>query len=202
MISVANWNDTLGQKYPVTIEDKGWIYGVWYCGTAYTKVRLHGQYPQGFLKRALALFPGVPEGRILHVPSGTLTGPGVTVDAIRDDVRCPQIVAQCDSLPFEDDRFSLILSDPPYTPDDSKKYGCKPWPMRKFLAEAKRVLEPDGILAILDTKYPFIRRADWKLIGLICVVTGAGKATRMFSLLKNKKTRLSTPATAPQKAGE
>ena len=186
-VDVEHWNSTLGKRYPVTVNDKGWVYGVWYCGTAWTKVRLHGQYPPTFLKRALALFPGVPEDRILHVPSGTLTGPGVTVDAIRDDVRCPQIVAQCDALPFEDSRFSLILSDPPYTHADSIKYGCKPWPMGRFMVEAMRVLERGGVLGVLDTKYPSFRGKEWKLIGLICVVTGFSRATRIFSLFENLK---------------
>ena len=36
MISVENYNKVFS-KYPMTIEDKGWIYGVWYCGTAWQK---------------------------------------------------------------------------------------------------------------------------------------------------------------------
>src|SRR6185437_2241675 len=135
-------------KYPITVEDKGWIYGVWYCGTSFQKVSLYGQYPPTFLKRALALFPHVPEDRILHVPSGTLKGPGMTVDLIVDAVRCPKVQAPCDALPFEDNSYQLILSDPPYSAKDSEKYGCKPWPMGRFMREAARVLEPGGILGV------------------------------------------------------
>src|SRR5882672_2394367 len=69
MISVANLNRAF-PKYPITMEDKSWIYGVWYCGTSWTKIILHGQYPPGFLKRALALFPQAKD--ILHCPSGTI----------------------------------------------------------------------------------------------------------------------------------
>jgi len=181
MISVANVNATF-PKYPITMEDKGWIYGVWYCGTAWDRVRLHGQYPPTFLKRAISLFPGAE--RILHCPSGTVTGPGVTVDAISDAVRCPQIVAMADALPFRDASFDLWLSDPPYTPSDSDKYGCKPFPLGKMMKEAHRVIRPGGFLGVLHIYYPSYRRKTWKLRGLIAVVTGFQRATRMFSIFE------------------
>src|SRR5882757_9136772 len=134
-------------KYPVTVSDKGWVYGVWYCGTAWNKVKLHGQYPPSFLKRALALFPDAKH--ILHCPSGTLTGPGITIDAIRDTVRCPQIIADASLLPLTDGSMELVLSDPPYTSEDSKKYGMPPFPLIKFIGECHRVLKPGGHLAML-----------------------------------------------------
>jgi SAM-dependent methyltransferase len=183
MIDVQNCN-AVNSKYPMTVLDKGWVYGVWYCGTSWDRVRLHGQYPPTFLRRALSLFPAAE--KILHCPSGTVTGPGVTVDAIRDDVRCPQIIAQADNLTFEDETFDLILSDPPYTPEDSKKYGCAPFPLGKFMKESRRVLRTGGHLGMLHTYYPSYRRKEWSLKALIAVVTGFQRATRMFSIFEKQ----------------
>jgi SAM-dependent methyltransferase len=182
--SVENWNATF-PNYPRTHDEKGWIYGVWYCGTAWTKVKLHGQYPPGFLKRALALFPEARD--IVQVPSGTLTGPGITVDAVVDEVRCPQIQASADAIPLPDDSADLILSDPPYTPTDSTKYGCKPFPMGGFMREAHRILRPGGHLGMLHLYYPAYHRKNWNLIGLVGVVTGFSRATRIFSILEKRE---------------
>jgi SAM-dependent methyltransferase len=179
-MNVANVNSAF-PKYPMTVEDKGWVYGVWYCGTSWDRVRLHGQYPPTFLKRALALFPHAKD--VLHCPSGTVTH-GTTVDLMRDEVRQPQIQACASDLPFPDASFDLWLSDPPYTPEDSKKYGCKPFPLDKMVKEAHRVLRPGGHLGILHTYYPRYLRQMWKLRGLIAVVTGFQRATRMFSVFE------------------
>ena len=106
-ISVENVNRTF-PRYPITVEDKGWVYGVWYCGTSWTKVKLHGQYPPTFLKRALALFPDAKD--ILHAPSGQLQDiPGITIDLIEDDIRRPEIVGNCNALPFQDETFDQML---------------------------------------------------------------------------------------------
>jgi SAM-dependent methyltransferase len=177
-------------RYPVTVFDKGWTYGVWYCGTGWAKVDLHGQYPPSFLSRALALFPDAVD--ILHCPSGTVTGPGVTVDAVADEVRHPQIVASADAIPLPDESFDLILSDPPYTDADSAVYGCGHFPLRGFMGEAHRLLRPGGCLGMLHLYYPSYRRRDWHLVGLVAVVTGFQRATRIFSVLqKDHQGRLS-----------
>lgn len=186
MINVDNWNKTFA-KYPITIRDKGWVYGVWYCGTSFQKVKLYGQYPPGFLKRALALFPDVAEERILHCPSGTLTGPGMTVDIHKNEIQVPKVQAQADALPFADNSFDLVLSDPPYSKEDSAIYGCEPFPMRGFMNEATRVLSPNVYLGVLHTRYPSHHSSKWKLEGLIAVITGFERATRVFSIFRNLK---------------
>ena len=184
MISVENYNRTF-PKYPATIEDKGWIYGVWYCGTSWQRVALYGQYPPGFLKRALALFPDAKD--ILHCPSGTVTGPGITVDLVSDDIRKPQIIASANALPFSNESFDLILSDPPYSSEDSAKYGCEPFPLGGFMKEAHRILRPGGHLGMLHVYYPSYKRADWKLEALIMVVTGFLRKARVFSILTKRE---------------
>lgn len=183
MIDVENVNRSF-PHYPRTVEDKGWVYGVWFCGTAWTKVTLHGQYPPTFMKRALALFPLVEAYAILHCPSGAVSGPGITVDVHQDAVRKPQVVADAAHLPFNGGCFSVVLSDPPYTKADASIYGCRPFPMKQFMSEAHRTLKPNGYLGILHLSYPSYSRKQWKLRGLIAVVTGFLRATRMFSIFE------------------
>lgn len=179
-------------RYPVTVSDKNWIYGVWYCGTSFKKVTLHGQYPPTFLNRALALFPTAKD--ILHAPSGQLKDvPGITLDIHSDDIRQPDYVGDCAELPFDDESFDLILSDPPYTKKDSQIYGCKPFPMGKFVREAHRTLRPGGYLGMLHTCYPAYRRSEFKLVALIAVVTGFWRVTRIFSVLEKMEVEDGTP---------
>ena len=169
-------------KYPPTIESHGWVYGTWYCPTAWMRTHFYGQYPLTFLKRAIALFPTAQD--ILHCPSGTLLGPGTTVDLIRDDQRRPQILASAADLPFPDCSFDFYLSDPPYSNDDSKKYGTPPYPMKKAMAEARRILRPGGYYGLLHVRYPTFRRGEWDFRGLIGVVTGANRVVRLLSLFR------------------
>jgi len=182
---VAHLNATC-PKYPMSVDDKGWVYGVWYCGTAWRKARLYGEYPPTFLKRALALFPNVPHDKILHCPSGTVTGPGITVDKVKDDVRCPQVVASADALPFPDGSFELYLSDPPYSDKDAEHYGTGHFPFHAAMREAHRVLRPGGVLGMLHLWIPSYSRKAWRLRGIIAVVTGWSKRIRAFSLLQRQ----------------
>jgi hypothetical protein len=180
-LSVVAYNEAFPQ-YPPLSEYNGVVYGTWLCGTSWHKVRLHGQYPPTFLKRALALFPSAKD--TFHCPSGTVMGPGLTVDRFSDDVRCPQLVADAADLPLESESMDLGLSDPPYTDKDSEIYGCSPFPLKKFMQEAKRVLRPGGYLGILHTIFPPYRRDEWKVVALIGVVTAPGRAVRLFTVLQ------------------
>lgn len=179
---VAHWNKQYPQ-YPPTIYSHDWVYGVWYCGTSFTRSTLYGQYPPTFLKRALTLFPDAKQ--IIQCPSGQLTGPGVTVDLFRDNVRCPRVVANVTALPFANGVFDLYLSDPPYSKDDCIRYGVKSYPLGRAMKEAHRVLCVGGHFGLLHTMYPSYRRRDgWALKALIAVVTGFSRRTRMFSIFE------------------
>jgi SAM-dependent methyltransferase len=182
---VAHLNTTF-PRYPITVDDKGWVYGVWYCGTAWHKARLYGEYPPTFLKRVLALFPNLPAERILHCPSGTVTGPGVTVDLVRDDVRCPQIMASAEALPFADESFDLFLSDPPYSDVDAERYGTGHFPIQAAMREAHRVLTPGGVFGILHLWMPSYSCKDWHQRGVIAIVTGWSKRIRAFSIFQRQ----------------
>ena len=181
MIDVANLNRTF-PKYPVTVEDKGWVYGTWYCPTAWMRTHFHGQYPLTYLKRVLALFPTAKS--ILHCPSGTLTGPGVTVDLISDEQRTPMFEAAAEKLPFTGNTFDLYISDPPYSNADSKTYGTPPWKPKAAMDEARRVLQPGGYYCLLNVRYPSFKRKDWNFRGLIGVVTGANRVVRLLSVFQ------------------
>lgn len=166
----------------MTVEDKGCIYGVWYCGTSWHKSRLHGEYPPTFLERALALFSDAKD--ILHCPSGTVMEPGLTIDRVRDDIRCPQIVADAGALPLASNTIDLVLSDSPYSDEDSKMYGCPPFPQKKFMQEAQRVLRRGGYLGMLHLYLPPYRKSELKLVGTIAVLTGSCRAVRLFSIFE------------------
>lgn len=194
-LDIDNLNKTF-KKYPIafsdengdSIADKGWSYGVWYCGTSFTKVKLYGQYPPTFLKRALALFPEAKN--ILHAPSGSLIDlpdGHITLDIYDDNVRKPMFRGDCGDMPFSDSHFDLVLSDPPYSEEDSRLYGCAKFPEKKFMSECARVLKPNAYLGFLAYHYPSYRRKDWKLEGLFAVVTGFSRRTRMFSVFRNLK---------------
>lgn len=178
-------------RYPRTVADKGWVYGLWYCPTAWMRTHFYGQYPMTFLKRVIALFPDAKE--ILHCPSGTITGPGRTVDLIRDAKRCPQVLGDAEALPFAAETFDLYISDPPYSKDDSAKYGTPPFRGKVAMAEAWRVLKPGGHYCLLNTRYPSFKRADWEFVGLIGVVTGANRVTRLLSIFRKPDRRNVAP---------
>lgn len=184
---VANLNRCF-PKYPPTWDAKGYVYGVWLCNQCWMakKQVLYGQYPPTFLPRVLAMFPTILPEAILHCPSGTVKGPGVTVDKVRDMNRHPQIVASADALPFADGYFDLYLADPPYSDEDAKQYGTGHFPFTGFLKEAYRVLRPGGILGILHLWVPSLSSKQWKIRGLVAVVPGYCKRTRMFTLARKR----------------
>jgi len=182
---VANINKNLPQ-YPKTVFDKGWIYGVWYCGRKFQKSQLYGEYPATFFKRILAMFPNIEEERFLHLFSGTMgNGFGVTVDG--SDKFNPNIIhvlTKDTPLPFQNETFDVVLADPPYSKDHAKEYVL-PYPSPTLiLKEAMRVLKPGGYFLLLHQMYPSYKRGEILLVGLIAIITGFYCVTRLLSIFK------------------
>lgn len=77
-------------------------------------------------------------------------------DGCRELIVNPDLLADFTSLPFESERFSLVVFDPPHLVKNgksgwlAKKYGKlgADWrnDLRKGFAECFRVLRPDGVL--------------------------------------------------------
>lgn len=170
--------------YPPTIWAKGWIYGVWYCGTSFQKAVYYGQYPLTFVKRVKAMFP---EESMLHLCCGRCRIPGATNVDIHPLPEA-DVVADAESLPFADGSFEVVLLDPPYSEEDASRYKNKRLIRSgKVMAESRRVLADGGYLLWLDEKYPSYRRKEWKLVGLIAIITGFQRRVRVLSIFQKQR---------------
>ena len=185
-IDLANNVNKAFPKYPMTVYDKGWIYGVWYCGKKFKKAQLYGEYPATFFRRVIAMFPSVKEEKFLHLFSGTMGEDfGLTVDG--SDKFNPDVIhilTKDNPLPFKDNIFDVVLADPPYSSEDAKQYGL-PYPgPETILKESIRVLKPGGYFLFLHIMYPSYKRKSVSLVGLIAVITGFKSITRLLSIFK------------------
>jgi hypothetical protein len=181
---------------PLLLE-RGWVYGVWYCGTSFTKKKLYGQYPKTFVKRVSAMFAGLP---LLHLCCGVCRIEGaVNVDNVdREDAECPgrsaaDYLLDVEALPipespFVPHSFGAILIDPPYTGEEAvEHYGqsrlVRP---RAVFDQAHELLVPGGFVAWLDERYPRVSRKKFSLFGLISVVTGEERRVRLLSIFESR----------------
>lgn len=100
-------------------------------------------YFEGKLIRLLQLQNGA---KILH-PFGGMAEYGIRVDV--DPSINPDIVANAESLPFNDKTFDLVVCDPPYTADLAKKlYKCPGPKFYKWTREAVRVCKEFGFICL------------------------------------------------------
>jgi hypothetical protein len=170
--------------YPKTVYDKGWIYGVWYCGTSWQKANYYGQFPATFVKRVTTMFPP-KDFRFLHLCCGR-----AFIDyATNVDIhKLPEVDVQWDvedPLPFHRNSFDVVLIDPPYSEQDADRYKVKRLIRpKKVLENCRNVLTDGGWVLWLDEKYPSYRRKEWKICGLIGIVTGFERRVRVLSMFR------------------
>jgi hypothetical protein len=170
-------------SYPKTIVDKGWLYGVWYCGTSFQKSIYYGQYPSTFVKRIQAMFP---QAKMLHLCCGRCNISGaVNVDF--HPLPEADVVANVEDLPDDLKRgqFDVVLIDPPYSEQDADRYKVpRLVNSQKVMKQSRDALKDGGYLLWLDEKYPMYRRNNWKLVGLISIVTGFERRVRVLSIFQ------------------
>jgi hypothetical protein len=178
----------IGRSYPdsiPTVSRSGrWITGMWLLGHAYQGSGYYGAYPPSYLGRIAALFPDVPPPSWVHLFSGSLSPdvPGLRIDRrLTADVR-PSVVSDSCALPLRDGSVRFVCADPPYSTQDSARYGTGAVRKPAVLREIARVVRHGGHLVWLDTTLPMYRRAEWHLWGLICVQRSTNHRTRLCSI--------------------
>lgn len=176
-------------QYPRLRYDNRWLDGFWVLGQDYRGSGLHGSYPPGFLKRLHAIFPEEFTGRVLHLFSGSLDKGvnGVRVDLKLTRQPPPDIFGDAHRLPFAGETFDLIVADPPYTPEDAKKYGTPMINRRVVLAECARVLRPGGHLIWLDTRSPMFRKDVWHWWGIIGIARSTNHLYRAVTFYQRRE---------------
>lgn len=147
-----------------------------------------GGYPLGFLEWAfeeLARVSGraVDSDKVLHLCSGSVKT-GIRVD-IRAEL-CPDIVADCRSVPLPDGSVSFIMADPPYSKEyaDSLYATGDVYPRPgQILSEAARLLRPGGLVGFMHHQVPVFRR-PLRLEKVYAVHRGLGYNLVAWSLLR------------------
>ena len=173
--------------YGFTVYERGWIHGTWYTGTKYKAASYWGQFPGNLLARVQTMFP---TERLLHLCSGhSYIAGAVNVDIQPTPAR--DVQADAAALPFRNDSFAVCLIDPPYSQEDSQRYGVRRLiSTGRTMAEVRRVLVPGGYLVWLDERYPSFRRREWDLMGLIGIVTGFQRRSRLLSFFRSRQSEM------------
>lgn len=168
--------------------DGRWLYGVWQIGNDYRNAsRYYGAFPHGFQRRVDALFPEMACKPVLQAFSGsTPAGMYTTRLDINPDSGAELVGNVYDIAALTRRRFNLVIADPPYTSQDSAKYGTPPLNRGKATAALAQVVKPGGHLVWLDTTWPMHRKSEWHFYGAIQLIRSTNHRVRLVSLFERK----------------
>ena len=129
---------------------KPWVRDVWGLGPPSNGYP--GAFPRGLINRVKKRWWG---NNRLWLFSGSYKDPsGTTVD-IKPEL-LPDIVANCEQLPFKDEQFDLVTLDPPYSEEEAKRLYDLPYiNLLKVMNEAARVCAAGGYVILLHRMIPF-----------------------------------------------
>ena len=167
-------------KYPKCLmKSEGRVYGQIFIGNYYKREHpYYGSYPPSYLKRMRALFGNRKPA--LHLFGGMVDAEeGEDTVDINPDLNptyCCEATTIDQHLP---NRFyEIAYVDPPYSKQDSLKYGFA-YPNKKMvLRSCRKVIKENGICIWLDVAVPIFRKIEWNLIGMIGVFTGTNRVLR------------------------
>ncbi len=187
-MDLKDYNDKF-PKYSPLHEMNGMVYGFWLLGNNYRNPsKYYGAYPSNFIKRIRGLFnQEFTEGEVLHLFSGMVDKHGdneITFD-INPEL-CPDICGDAVnlSLYFNEQKFDLVLADPPYD-NNHAKYGTQPFNKKKVVYECSKVVSPGGYLCWLDTIMPmWAKRDGWALKGTIGICQSTNHKVRVVTILQ------------------
>jgi len=148
----------------------------WPCGRGMKK-GIWGSFPLGFERRMKEL---MGEGKYLHIFGGKVEG-GDTVD-IRPEVN-PTFCCDARDLPIKDNKYDVVILDPPYSDKDFAKYGTKPIPAHNALYEGVRVAKRGGKIGFLHYMVPMTPKGT-KRIAMVAVTCGPLMKIRCFSVFE------------------
>lgn len=176
------------------IADDGRVVGTWIMGNNYrVKTSYYGGYPAGYLRRIRALFPD--KRRVLHLFSGMVdTGafPGDTVDV--NPALNPTFVDDAQTLtavPLE--RYDLVLADPPYSVEDSVRYGTTMISRNRVMRALGR-LSPGAHVVWLDQVLPMYRKADFAQEAVIGMWKSTNHRFRGITIFRRLEVGTGPPA--------
>lgn len=154
---------------------------LWHCGWPQSG-GYPGAYPSRYLKYMKEFLPvWTPT---LHLFSGSIRE-GVTID-LNSEVDPTHILDLTkERIPYEDNTFSVVLADPPYSHKDYKAskrhYNMSEVPRYSFVKEAIRVLSPGGFFAVLHVM-PYHAPKGCVRYAVIGVTTGTTQVIRVASI--------------------
>jgi hypothetical protein len=160
------------------------VVGTWIMGNDYrVKSAYYGGYPAGYLRRIRALFPD--KRKALHLFSGKVdlnTFPGDTVD-INPDLN-PTYLDDAQTLecvPLA--KYDLVLADPPYSVEDSQRYGTS-MVRRNRVMRALQRLSPGAHVVWLDQVLPMYRKDKFSQEALIGMWKSTNHRFRGITIFK------------------
>lgn len=168
-----------------------------------------GSFPRGLIPRMKR--QGWWGEKRLWMFSGSFKDKGgVTVD-INPAVE-PDIIANCEALPLEDESFNFVMLDPPYSELEARElYGLDYCNIFNVINEASRVTRPGGYMAILHRLCPYHapqenqHKKRMQPVAIVGVYTIAGyvnmRALTVWRKRESLKPFLELEAEAPVEVG-